>query len=129
MPGDSMRLCFSFSMPTISIWNPSPLRVQITLHYSMCSTLKFYCSYQNSCACFQKWLMHMWGRVIFRNATPEIVILESQATWGAIVSHCPTDSTSGEHWLIQVIEETKAGGWNQFQRKLCLELGCLALRF
>lgn len=53
--------------------------------------------------------MLMQGRIIFRNSTPEIVILESQATWREIVSHFPTKITSGECWLIQMIEE-KTGG-------------------
>lgn len=102
MSGDSVRL-FSFSMSSISIW-PCPKGVQIMLHYNLHSTLKFYHSYENSCACFQKWLI-MQGRIIFRDSTPEIVIFgKSSYLKGDSVTLSYKD-TSWECWVIQMIKK------------------------
>lgn len=46
----------------------------------------------------------------FRNATPEVILLESQATLGKIVSHFTIKITSVVILIFQIKEQRKTDG-------------------
>lgn len=51
--------------------------------------------------------MHMLDKIIFRNATPKIVVKESQASLNKIVSHFTMKITSVVILIFQMIKEQR----------------------